>query len=50
MTREEMRQIREAKKAAKLAAREEKKIARREEKSWNKMVERAKAKGAWIEN
>lgn len=50
MTREEMRQIREAKKAAKLAAKEEKKVERNEAKAWDKMVERLKAKGAWISN
>lgn len=49
MTREQQRQIKAEKIAAKQQARKEKKVSRMEEKAWNKMVERAKAKGAWIE-
>jgi len=49
MTREEMRQIREAKKSQKQKEREEKKISKQKEKAWNKMVDRLKACGAWIE-
>lgn len=50
MTREEMKQRREQKKAERIAAKEQRKQERRELKSWNQMVERAKLKGAWIEN
>ena len=50
MTREEQRKIKEAKQAAKIAARIEKREFIKEAKAWNKMVERAKAKGAWIED
>ena len=49
MTREEMRQIREAKKAEKQLAKQEKKTEQMEAKAWAKMVERLKAKGAWID-
>lgn len=49
MTREQQRIIKEAKQAAKIAARMEKKQDAQELRSWNKMVAKAKAKGAWIE-
>lgn len=49
MTREEMRQAKAEKIRQKQLAKEEKKIEIMELKAWNKMVERAKAKGAWIE-
>lgn len=49
MTRQEMKLKREERAAAKIAAKLQKKEYKREERSWNDMVERAKTKGAWIE-
>lgn len=50
MTREQQRQRREAKKALKIALKLERRQEARELKGWLKMVEKAKAKGAWIED
>lgn len=53
MTREEQRQLKEQKKLAKIQARINASEIRRQEKldarNWDKMVARAKSKGAWIE-
>ncbi len=49
MTREEQRKIKEDKKRAKINARLNRQQEREELKGCNKMVEKAKAKGAWIE-
>jgi len=49
MTREQQREIKEAKKQAKIALRIEAKQDRHELKNWNKSVEKWKAKGGWIE-
>lgn len=49
MTREQQRLIRETKQVAKITARLAVKEDRQELKSWNKMIAKAKAKGAWIE-
>ena len=50
MTREEQRKAKEEKRQAKIKAREDKKRERQEIKNWDKMVDRAKSKGAWIED
>lgn len=50
MTREEQRQIKQAKKEAKIALKLERRQEAIELKAWDKMVEKAKAKGAWIED
>jgi len=50
MTREQQKQIKAQKLAAKQAAREEKKQDKQDLKNWNKMIERARAKGALIED
>ena len=49
MTREQQRQAKEARKAAKIALKIEKKQANQEARAWQKMVIRFKALGAWIE-
>lgn len=50
MTREQQRQAKEAKKAYKIALKEQKKQDAIELKGWLKMVAKAKEKGAWIED
>lgn len=50
MTREQQRQIKSEKVAAKLAAKMQMKQERQEAKAWEKMVSMAKSKGAWIED
>jgi hypothetical protein len=50
MTREEQRKLKEAKKQAKIALREQKKQDAQDFRAWQKMVERASSKGAWIED
>lgn len=49
MTREQQRQAKEARKQAANTVRIEKRQDKQDKRNWDKMVIRAKAKGAWIE-
>lgn len=49
MTREERKQLKEQNKAAEIARRIAIRQEKSDQKSWDKMVTRAKAKGAWID-
>lgn len=50
MTREQQKQVKAEKQTAKINARIEKRQEKQALKGWNKMVQMAKDKGAWIED
>jgi hypothetical protein len=49
MTREEQRKIKQDKKLAKIAAKEQQRQDKKDLQAWEKMMNMAKAKGAWID-